>query len=222
MTLAFLICLVASTLAFKSCADSAGKMPGALLNSAGSAAQNNLKGITSVFTEAFQLTPKIVQDNRVVLQQSAPLAEFAVLQKEGSYQFTWAHRWMGSEKKIEVQGNYRAKAGFDLGEPFTVTLEKDGAIHADLPPAKLLSFEKVGDLHFRDASGWFNKVTSEERSQVLNAFEEKAREEMLQSGLLAEAEAQALGRLQDLARRNGQEMVFRFRKDSHIPPASSP
>jgi len=177
-------------------------------------ASSSLKKITGIFSEALQLTPKIVQDNKVILQQSAPIAEFAILKKEASYQFTWIHSWMGSEKRIEVKGNYRAKAGFDLTEPFTVTLEHDGSVHADLPPAKLLSLERAGELEFKDANGWFNKVTSEERTEVLNTFEQKAREEMLQSGILKEAEDQALARLQDLAKRNGQEMIFRFHPPS--------
>lgn len=212
----FILCLLAATLAFKSCADSAAGIPGAMVREAGAAGEKNLRSISNIFTEAFRLTPAIVQDNRIVLQQSAPIAEFAVLKKEGAYRFSWLHTWMGSEKKVEVSGNYRAKAGFDLGEPFTVTLEKDGTVRADLPPARLLSFEKIGELDFKDSNGWFNKVTSEERSQVLNSFEKKAREEMLGSGILREAETQALQRLEELAKRNGQEMVFRFHRES--PP----
>jgi len=209
---------MAATLAFKSCADSAGKIPGAILGGAGSATTDTLKNISAIFTEAFQLTPKVVQNNVVILQQSAPIAEFSVLKKEGAYSFSWIHTWMGSEKKIEVNGRYRAKAGFDLEEPFLVTLEKDGTLLADLPPAKLLSFEKVGDLEFKDSNGWFNRVTSEERSQVLNSFEKQAKAEMLESGILQEAEAQSLQRLKELSRRNGQDMVFRFRQNSLPSP----
>jgi hypothetical protein len=216
----FILCLLAITLAFKSCVDSAAGLPGAMLRGTGSATAESIKNITRVFTEAFSLTPTIIQDHKVVLQQSAPIAEFAVLKKEGAYEFTWIHTWLGSEKKIEIKGTYRAKAGFDLSEPFTVTLEKDGTVRADLPPARLLSLEKTGDLDFNDSNGWFNKVTSAERSEVLNTFEHKVREEMLQAGLLQEAEKQALERLQDLARRNGQEMIFRFKKESTTPIAA--
>lgn len=220
MAAIFILCLLAATFAVKSCADSAAGIPGAMVRGVGAAGEKTLKNISNIFTEAFQLTPAIVQDHKIILQQNAPIAEFAVLKKEGSYEFTWIHTWMGSEKKIEVKGNYRAKAGFDLTEPFTVTLEKDGTVRADLPPAKLLSFEKMGELDFKDSNGWFNKVTSEERSQVLNSFEKKAREEMLGSGILRETEAQALQRLEDLAKRNGQEMVFRFHRESPLPPSS--
>jgi hypothetical protein len=184
--------------------------PGEMIREAGKGSADALRAVTDVFQEFAQLQPKVIEHEVVVLQQSAPIAELAVLQKDFDYEFQWMSTFLGSQKTIRVRAAFRAKAGFDLTDPFVVRLFDNGEIKADLPPAKILSVERIGDLAFEDSDGWWNKVTGAERQSALNDFEKEARKRIADSDILAETESQALARLKELAAKNGSPMTFRF------------
>jgi hypothetical protein len=188
------------------------RAPGAMIRETGRGSADAIRAVTGVFEEFAQLRPKVIERETVVLEQSAPIAELAVLQKDFQYEFEWKSTWIGSVKVIRVRAAFRAKAGFDLHEPFTVRIRENGDITALLPPAKLLSVERVGELRFEDSDGWWNKVNNAERASALNEFERQARERIAASGILQEAETQSLDRLRELAAKNGAPMLFRFNR----------
>ncbi len=61
--------LLAATLAFRSCMDSVGRLPGQVA----SAGPDSIQKTLEIFKEAFHLTPTIVQDSKTVLQQALRL-----------------------------------------------------------------------------------------------------------------------------------------------------
>ncbi len=81
------------------------------------------------FVAVAGMQPRVVVNERVVFEQSSPVLELAVLEREASVERETENTWLGSTKHLRVRGLYRIKAGYDLRRPFTIRL--DGADAAD-------------------------------------------------------------------------------------------
>jgi hypothetical protein len=177
------------------------------------------KAVSRTFVDAFQVQPEVRINQVTVYGQSAPVAELAILTKEQLVEYTYKHEITFQQKSlpftgklIRVRAVYRMKAGFDLHQPFTVQIDSTTKrIAASLPPAQILSVERVGDLQYEDQDSFFNSITSAEREKVLNEVEAYARQQAVASGILKETERQAGERLQELMEKNGQKIIFGFR-----------
>ena len=116
---------------------------------------------------------------------------------------------MGSTKTIEIQATYTAKAGFDLREPFLISIERfPTRISAHLPPPKLLSIELKTYRVTRDENGWWNRISYADREQVMTGAQSTARRRAEESGLLQDARAGAEARIRDIVESNGAQVVF--------------
>jgi hypothetical protein len=188
----FLVVVMALSWQIKSCFDHAARFPA----QGARETANVVQEIVASFKEVLQLTPRIEQDGILVLSQQSPIEELAVLQRDYSYNYTWTHRWMGSEKKVTATGSFRAKAGFDLTQPFSVIVDARGRATGDFPPARILSVEPIGKLELKDEDGWLNRVSAADRNRVQNEFFQKARQHAADQGLLKQAEAEIIARLQ--------------------------
>jgi hypothetical protein len=182
--------------------------------------------ISRAFHDVLQVQPEVRIDQMVFFGQVSPIAELAVVTRDQQVDYTFTHNltWAGkdlpfTEKKVQLKSVYRAKAGFNLKEPFRLQVNSQtGEISADLPPARILSLERVGDLTYRDDDTWLNRLTPEERTTLLNQVDAYARQQAEQSGLGAEAEAQVQQRLQELLEKNGRKVEFRWsRPNSALP-----
>ncbi|MEM1057798.1 MAG: DUF4230 domain-containing protein [Verrucomicrobiota bacterium] len=180
--------------------------------------------VQGLFTQAFNLRPEIRVNQTVVYSQTSPIEELAVVRKEELVEIKikesrqiWSTDIPMTGKELYVRAIYRFKAGFDLGEPFVVNIDPGtGEVTAELPPAEILSLERVGPLTMKEDAGWLTSINSEDREKLLNQLEATARREAENSGILQEAEEQARQRLQELAERNGQDLAVtvRSRKQS--------
>ena len=182
------------------------------------AADHTIASVKNAFAQVFQVQPQITMNERVILTQTAPIAELAVVSKDElvtigltqhldilSYQIPL------TEKEVTVEAVFRLKAGFDLREPFRVTIDPvTHAIHATLPHAKILSVEQLGDLNFHSQDATLNKVTDEERQKLLNGLNETAHAQAEQSGLKEDAEKQVNQRLEELFSHNGEKMSLEW------------
>lgn len=202
--LALLLILV---LAVRSCINSAADAPRRGL-------EQTAEGVRAIFRDFGGFQPEVIINQTVVHAQSTATTELALVQKETLQDYEWSHRWMGSTKTIKVKGTYRAKAGFDLREKFVIHIgPQPGEVTAELPPARLLSVEQVGKLQFADESGYWNRLTSQDRETALNQAKEAVRAEILHSSLLQDAEAEALKQLGELARKQGLTLRLLTRPD---------
>src|SRR5476651_1461745 len=117
--------------------------------------------IRDAFSEVLRVQPQVTLNQRVVLTQTAPIAELAVVTKEelvtiglNEHLEVLSMQIPLTEKKLTAEATYRIKAGFDLHEPFSVEIDPvTHALRAAMPHAKILSVEQVGDLiyHGEDA-----------------------------------------------------------------------
>ena len=200
------------------------------VHSCTSAVDQTIDHVRDAFTQVLRLQPQVTVGQRVVLTQTAPLAELAVVTKEEIVSIGIDEHFEVmslqvplTEKMISVEAVYRLKAGFDLREPFTV--EIDPATHrirTTMPHAKILSVEPVGNLAYHGDDSLLNRITDDERSKVMTNLNAAARDAAEKSSLKSDAEAQVTQRLQELIQHNGQSMNIEWANTSNSLPSKQP
>ena len=170
-------------------------------------AQNTAAGIK----EFFNFTPRVRIDQTVVVEQNTPILEVATVQRGVYIDYFWSHTWLGSRKTIQLQGSFLAKAGFDLRQPFDITIERSPLrVNAQMPPPKLLSIQMDTYKIVKDESGWWNRVTDADREAAVHEMNEVARSKAETSGILDEARATVEQRIREIVERNGATVQFSY------------
>lgn len=188
------------------------------LRSCTAAVNHTVDHVRDAFSEVLRVQPQVTVNQRVVLTQTAPIAELAVVSKEElvTLGFTEHLEVLSmqvplTEKKLTAEAIYRFKAGFDLREPFSVEIDPaTHEIHATLSHARILSVEQIGDLSYHGEDAVLNRITDDERAKIVNDLNAVAYDAAEKSSLKSEAEQQVTQRLKDLLNHNGQPMEIRW------------
>lgn len=168
------------------------------------------KSIAEDIRKAFQFTPEVKVNNTIVLNQQTPVLELAVLSQQFEHRYVWENSWLGSTKKISITGSFRARAGFDLREKFSITLRGNTA-YVSLPPPRTLSVESLGDITYRDEQGIWNWVRTEDRTRATNAFIKDARRYADEAAFVQDAQRQMELQLKELLKPYAEEVVVEYR-----------
>jgi len=171
------------------------------------------KQIGRDIAKAFQFTPEITVNNTVVLQQQTPILELATIKQQFQHQYSWTNTWAGSTKKIDIQGVFESKAGFDLNKKFSIHINNDKAI-VILPPPQVLSVELIGDIKFNDEHGVWNWVNEQDRAHAIEAFQRDARKFAAQANFIQQAKVTMEEKLRSILKSHGKEMAIRFENDT--------
>jgi hypothetical protein len=139
------------------------------------------------FVETAQLQPRVTINNRVYMEQSAPVAELALVSRQIAVDHEFTHTWAGSTKRVRLHGTYTAKAGFNLRDNLTVDVRED-TIVVQLPRAEILSLqqEKVEVLAFEQ--GYWNRISAADLEKEIAAVPQLARDKAEAANLAEEAE----------------------------------
>ncbi len=127
------------------------------------------------FAEIAHLQPRVTVNNRVYLEQTATVAELAVLTRRVEVEHEMLHTWAGSSKRIKLHGTYLVKAGFDLRKKFTVNVRSD-EILIELPHAQILSVEQEQLEVLTLENGLWNRISPDDIQTQLAALPEQARQ----------------------------------------------
>lgn len=151
------------------------------------------------FKEVLQLQPQVTINERVILQQSSPILELSVQQREVEVERELEHAWMGSTKRVRVRGTFRVKAGFDLTQPFSVAFsDAPGApVRIELPAPRILSVETLQTEILAYENGLWNKISTKILEGEINALPNAARAKALRGGLTREVEKSVLEQLSE-------------------------
>lgn len=172
-------------------------------------------GVSKTFLSALQVQPQITVRQTVIMTQTAPIAELAIVTRDQlvTYGINQKVQFLHHDvpltgKTLTAQAAYRVKAGYNLREPFRVQIDPlTSHVTAELPPARILSIERIGPLSLQDQDALLNRITPEEREKVLNELDTLARRTAEESGLKQDAQDQAIARLEELAKANGQKLT---------------
>lgn len=112
----------------------------------------------------------------IIIEQASPILEIATVSRPMMIDHQWSHSWLGSTKSIHVRGTFTAKAGYNLKEPFTITITRDPmTVTATLPAPRLLSVQMDSFAVVADESGWWNRLTEQDRSEAVTTLQSLAR-----------------------------------------------
>jgi hypothetical protein len=143
--------------------------------------------------------PVVTVTNRVVVQETRSIAELATASKTLSVESSYTHDWMGSTKILTLNGQFLAKAGFDLNSGFRVNVQdQPRRIQIVLPPPKLLSCEMTSAGTVSEENGWWNRISAEDRDADWNQLREEARKEAAVSSLIFDARREIEARLRGI------------------------
>ena len=168
-------------------------------------ARNTADGIR----ELFNFTPRVSIEQTVVIEQNTPILEVATVSRTIIVDHLWSHTWLGSTKTLHLKGVYTVKAGFNLRQPFAVDIQKNPLrVIASLPPPRLLSLQMDRYDIRRDESGWWNRISNEDREEAVEELSGTAHSRAEASGILEEAQATAEMRIREIVERNGSTVEF--------------
>jgi hypothetical protein len=195
------------------------------LHSCAAAADHTIDHVRDAFSQALRIQPEITVNQRVVFAQTAPIAELAVVTKEelvtvgfNEHLEVLTFQIPLTEKKLTAEATYRIKAGFDLRQPFSVEIDPaTHAVHAAMPHAKILSVEQVGNLSYHGEDATLNRVTDDERSQILTGLNQAAHDAAEKSGLKSEAEQKVVQRLNEIIAQNGKSFQIQWNDSPEVP-----
>jgi len=193
------------------------------------AVDHTVDQVRDAFVQVLRVQPQVTVNQRVIMTQTAPIAEFAVVSKEElvTLGFTehleiWSMQIPLTEKKVTVEAPFRLKAGFNLQEPFTVEINPTThQVHASMPHAKILSVEQIGDLVYHAEDATLNRITDEERAKIINDLHSTASDSAEKSSLKSDAEQQVTQRLKDLIEHNGQPVQIEWTGTASPPSKPS-
>jgi hypothetical protein len=127
------------------------------------------------FVELAHLQPKVTVNDAVYLEQTATVAELAVLARRVQVEHEMTHTWAGSTKRVRLHGTYLVKAGFDLHKRFTVKI-RPNEIVVELPHAQILSVEQENVEVLALENGFWNRISPQDVQSQLAALSTQARE----------------------------------------------
>ena len=145
------------------------------------------KDLRAAFIDVAHLQPRITINNRVYMEQTAPVSELVVLSRHIEVEHELVHTWVGSSKRVKLHGTFNAKAGFDLQQDLSIDIRPDEII-VQLPHAQILGVEQeqVDVLAFEN--GLWNQISGQDLQSELSILPQLASEKAAESGLPAEAE----------------------------------
>ena len=145
------------------------------------------KDLRTAFVDVAHLQPRITINNRVYIEQSAPVGELAVVSRKIDVEHEFLHTWIGSSKRVKFRGTFTAKAGFDLQQHVTIDI-RPTQILIQLPRARILGVEQdqMDVLVFEN--GLWNHISGADVQSELSILPQLARQKAAESDLPKEAE----------------------------------
>ena len=146
--------------------------------------------VRDAFVAVTGMQPRIKVNEQVVFEQASPILELAVLNRQTTVERETENTWMGSTKHLRMRGLYRIKAGYDLRQPVTATIDgvHGDSVRVQMPAAKLLSVELEKMEVLTMDNGLWNHVQPEEFEQEVNLLNLEARRKAQDEHLSEEAQ----------------------------------
>jgi hypothetical protein len=194
------------------------------LHSCTAAVDQTIDHVRDAFGEVLRVQPEVTVNQRVVLTQTAPIAELAVVTKEelvtiglDEHLEVLSLQIPLTEKTLTAEATYRLKAGFDLKKPFSVEIDPvTHALHAAMPHAEILSVEQIGNLIYHGEDAILNRISDDERTQILSDLNAAAHDAAEKSTLKMDAERQVAQRLQEIMNHNGQSLQIEWNEAAPV------
>jgi len=147
------------------------------------------------------LTPQVTINQKIIYKRTNEILQLAMIEQDFDIEYETSDKRLGSEKRINLRGMYRAKIGFDLQKGFTIEVQrgrflKPGRIILQLPRAEILSVEPL-DIQKTTSSGLINWVTNKDIENASKELTALAQGKASKLDMLADAEKRIENRLNE-------------------------
>jgi len=171
IAIVLIVLTLCATWLMRSCA----RMPGEAAQAAAEPAVELAKRIADGISRRLQFRPEVRIDQVTVLERETPVLELATVRREFAHDYEWEHQWLGSTKRLHLRGTFAAKAGYDLNEKFYFEIDSNNLqVELGLPEPRVLGVEMIA-YRAEEEEGYWNKLSTEEREQAVNALLASAR-----------------------------------------------
>ena len=154
------------------------------------------KNLGAAFVDIAHLQPRITINDRVYMEQTAPVSELIVLSRQIEVEHELLHTWVGSSKRVKLHGTFIAKAGFDLQQGLSIDVRPE-QIAIQLPHAQILGVEQqqVDVLAFEN--GLWNRISGQDLQSELSVLPQLAWKKAAETNLPGEAEQRLQRQLEE-------------------------
>ena len=145
------------------------------------------RDLRNAIVQIAQVQPRVTINERVYFEQTTAVSELALVSQRLEVEHEFLHTWAGSSKRLRLHGTFTAKAGFDLHQEISVSVQPE-AIVARLPHAQILGLEQnsVDVLAFEN--GFWNPISGADVQSELSTLDKLARERAIERNLPEQAE----------------------------------
>jgi hypothetical protein len=148
---------------------------------------------------ALQFEPRVTVRNETVHGPAVRVEQIVTAAKDFKDTYSYEVSWAGSIKKLELTGEFRAKAGFTLNDSMEIEFSDDGkTVTLRHGEPELISCELTRLQVGRDESGWWNKLQPKDREAAQNELLRLARSRALDVDLKDTAIRNLVDRLKPL------------------------
>jgi len=159
------------------------------------------KELAETVKNTLGLSPQVTINQKIISKRTNEILELAMIEQDFDVEHETSHKWMGSEKRVNLRGTYRAKIGFDLQKGFTIEVHRgrlfrSGQIVLQLPRAEILSVEPQ-DLQKNKSSGLINWVTNKDIETASQELAKLAQDKASKLEMLEDAEKRIKKRLNE-------------------------
>ena len=141
----------------------------------------------NAFVEIAKIQPRVTINEQVYFEQTAEIAELALVSQRIEVEHEFVHTWAGSSKRLRLHGTFTAKAGFDLRQEIDVSVQPR-EITVRLPHAGILGVEQKAMDVLAFENGFWNPISGADVQAELGALAKVATQRAMERGLPAEAE----------------------------------
>lgn len=147
--------------------------------------------------------PKVIISGTTVTEPSVNIAELSTVEKTFEHTHSIESTWLGSTKRLQLKGQFIAKAGYDLNNAIQMEIQPDQQIvRVTVPAAKILSVEQTKVEIEVDDNGLWNKITTEQRTQALNALLADAKKSLEETTILSDAQKSFESQLDNILKKH--------------------
>lgn len=182
------------------------------------------KRIAGKLSKSIGFTPKIIVDHEVVTETvPQAIAQLALIEQDYKMRFSYEHEFLGSKKLILLSATFKAKAGFDVSKRFEVRVQTE-PFHAEViaPEPLLISLEMGNDYRVEEQQGYWNRIAVEDRQTAFRLMQEKAREDVLKSGILEAAQKELERRVMESVTQSVVSFQFSYGEKVRAVPTNAP
>jgi hypothetical protein len=145
------------------------------------------RDVRNTIVQIAQVQPRVTINERVYFEQTTAVSELALVSQRLEVEHEFLHTWAGSSKRLRLHGTFTAKAGFDLHQEISVSVQPEGIV-VRLPHAQILGLEQnaVDVLAFEN--GFWNPISGADVQLELTTLDKLARERAIERNLPEQAE----------------------------------